>query len=60
MKYQHYKNNKTYILVDKCMIQENNKWVPAVRYREFNGTQCDLFFVRSEREFNEKFKRKDI
>jgi hypothetical protein len=60
VKYQHYKNKKTYILVDKCMIQEKDKWVPAVRYREFNGAQCDLFFVRSEQEFNKKFKRKDI
>ena len=58
MKYQHYKNNKTYILLDKCMIQENNKWVPAVRYKEFNSEQ-DLYFVRSEQEFYKKFKIKD-
>ena len=55
--YQHYKNNKTYILVDKCKIQENDKWISAVRYKEFNG---DIFFVRSEQEFNKKFKRKVI
>lgn len=57
MIYQHYKNHKSYIIVDKCMIQENEIWVLGIRYKEFNG---DIFFVRSEQEFNKKFKRKVI
>jgi len=53
MFYEHYKNKKNYILVDKCMIQENDIWVAAVRYREFNG---EIFYVRTEQEFYKKFK----
>jgi len=44
--------------MDKCKIQENGIWVNAVRYREFGG-ETGLFFVRSQKEFDEKFKHKD-
>jgi len=44
--------------MDKCKIQENGIWVQAVRYREFGG-ETGLFFVRSQKEFDEKFRFKN-
>ena len=49
--YVHYKNNKKYWKEGSCLIQENNEWVPAVIY----SNESRMIFVRSEREFNEKF-----
>jgi len=49
--YIHYKNGLTYIPIDKCKIQENDIWVEAILYK----TQSQELFVRSKKEFVEKF-----
>lgn len=51
--YKHYKNSKTYLITNKCMIQVDDEWVDAVLYREEFGNQL---FCREEKEFLEKFK----
>lgn len=51
--YKHYRNGKTYEIVDYCMIQENNEWVDAIIYKRHT---YDKKFCRSEEEFREKFK----
>ena len=53
--YTDYKNNKDYYIVDYCSIQENDEWVTAILYKEVDG---NILFVRSEKEFEEKFKLK--
>lgn len=52
--YIHYKNRKKYQLLEfeKLRIQENNEWVEAVLYR---GKDSRFYFVRSKKEFMEKF-----
>ncbi|WP_072679651.1 DUF1653 domain-containing protein [Arcobacter sp. LA11] len=50
--YIHYKNKKTYIVKDFCKIQENDTWVKAVLYKP---DDCDELFVRTLKEFEEKF-----
>lgn len=56
--YEHYKNGYRYIIVDRCKIQDSNEWIDAIIYKEFIPKQeidtCK--FVRSEKEFREKFK----
>ena len=52
MVYRHYKNNKNYYVVDYCSIQENGVWITGLIYKEVNG---GMLFVRSEKEFEEKF-----
>jgi len=49
--YIHYKNGLTYIPIDNCKIQEDDIWVEAVLYK----TQSQELFVRSKKEFIEKF-----
>ncbi|NQY20516.1 MAG: DUF1653 domain-containing protein [Campylobacteraceae bacterium] len=51
--YKHYKNKESYIIKDFCKIQENDVWVNAIIYTPKNE---DKLFVRSEKEFIEKFK----
>lgn len=51
--YRHYKNNKPYEIVDRCLIQENNEWIEAVIYKSYNGHGL---FVRPVTEFFKKFK----
>jgi len=51
--YVHYKNGLTYIPIDKCKIQEDNIWVEAILYK----TQSQELFVRSKKEFIEKFEK---
>lgn len=51
--YKHYKNQESYIIKDFCKIQENDVWVNAIIYTPKNE---DKLFVRSEKEFIEKFK----
>ena len=53
--YTHYKNNQNYIVLDFCKIQENDLWVKAVIYRP---EDCEELFVRSYKEFEEKFSLK--
>ena len=53
--YTHYKNNKDYIIIDYCSIQENDVWVTAILYKEVDG---NILFVRSEQEWEERFKLK--
>lgn len=58
--FYHYKNLKPYEVMESCKIQENGEWVEAVIYMEYN-----IFplvdsgkFVRTKKEFLEKFERK--
>ena len=53
--YIHYKNKESYIVKNFCKIQENDIWVDAVIYKPDN---CDELFVRSLKEFKEKFSLK--
>ena len=53
--YTHYKNNKDYHIIDYCSIQENDIWVTGLIYKQVGG---NILFVRSEKEFEEKFKLK--
>ena len=50
--YTHYKNQKNYITLNFCKIQENDVWVEAVIYKPENSEEL---FVRSCKEFEEKF-----
>ena len=52
MVYFHYRNKKPYVKVGKAKIQENGKWIDAVLYTELGKKDI---YVRSEKEFNEKF-----
>lgn len=40
--------------INFCKIQENDIWIEAVIYK----TSTDELFVRSKKEFNEKFSKK--
>lgn len=51
--YIHYKNNKSYITINFCKIQENDTWVEAIIYKP---NDCEELFVRTCKEFEEKFK----
>lgn len=53
--FKHYKNDRPYMIVDKCKIQIDDNWVDAVGYTEFGQTIDTGKFVRSEEEFREKF-----
>ncbi len=53
--YRHYKNNKIYILIDKCKIQVQDVWLDAVIYENLEGEK----FCRSTAEFNAKFKKEN-
>ena len=53
--YTHYKNNKDYIIIEYCSIQENDVWVTAILYKEVDG---NVLFVRSEEDFERSFKLK--
>jgi hypothetical protein len=53
IKYTHYKNKNLYHIIGMCLIQENGEWCDAILYKEVGGT---LTFVRSEKEFESKFK----
>ena len=50
--YTHYKNQEQYITKNFCKIQENDLWAEAVIYTPKDE---DLLFVRSLKEFEEKF-----
>lgn len=54
--YTHYTNRQAYIVKDFCKIQENDIWVKAVIYTPFDSK---TLFVRSLKEFKEKFKLKN-
>jgi hypothetical protein len=51
--YRHYKNGKEYYIIDYCSIQENDIWVTGILYKQVGS---NILFVRSEKEFEEKFK----
>jgi len=53
-KYVHYKNGLTYIPLNSCKIQENDLWIEAIIYK----TTTEELFVRSEKEFRDKFTKK--
>jgi len=54
IKYKHYRKKEgEYYVVDYCMIQENDKWVEGIVYMTVGSNKK---FVRSEKEFEEKFK----
>ena len=54
--YIHYKNKEKYLTINFCKIQENNNWVEAIIYKPFNhADNCDELFVRTTKEFQEKF-----
>jgi hypothetical protein len=52
--YIHYKNHKFYTTLNFCKIQENKIWVNAVIYKP---EDCEELFVRTYKEFEEKFKK---
>ena len=52
--YIHYKNHKFYTTLNFCKIQENKIWVNAVIYKPGD---CEELFVRTYKEFEEKFKK---
>lgn len=52
--YQHYKNKKLYKILDTCLIQENDKWVEAIIYKD---VIFEKKFCRSKKEFDLKFER---
>ncbi|MDD2896461.1 MAG: hypothetical protein PHG81_10655 [Aliarcobacter sp.] len=51
--YIHYKNNKPYTTINFCKIQENHIWTEAIIYKP---NDCEELFVRTNKEFEEKFK----
>ena len=53
--YIHYKNNKSYITINFCKIQENDTWVEEIIYKP---NDCEELFVRTCKEFEEKFTQK--
>jgi hypothetical protein len=53
--YTHYKNNKLYIPINFCKIQEDNIWIDAVIYKPIDSEEL---FVRSSKEFISKFIQK--
>ena len=55
--FYHYKNLKLYEYLGPCKIQENGKWVEAVIYKEYKSRVDSGLFVRTKKEFLEKFKR---
>ena len=61
MLFQHYKNKKTYVIIEKCKIQENGVWVSAIIYcnmfdKDLDDNGEQVKYVRSEKEFRSKFK----
>lgn len=54
--YIHYKNKKTYTTLHFCKIQENDFWVDAIIYKP---NDCEELFVRTTKEFENKFSRSD-
>lgn len=54
--YTHYKNQQDYIIKNFCKIQENDIWVEAVIYTPKDNNEL---FVRSKKEFQEKFQSKN-
>ena len=57
--FYHYKNLNPYEYIGPCRIQENGKWVEAVIYKEYKSRVDSGMFVRTKKEFLEKFKRKE-
>ncbi len=60
MMFRHYKNKETYVVIDKCKIQENDVWVSAIIYCNVFVKDLDEYgeqtkYVRSEKEFRTKF-----
>ena len=56
--FYHYKNLKLYEYLGPCKIQENDEWVEAVIYKEYKSLVDSGLFVRTKKEFLEKFKRR--
>ena len=56
--FYHYKNLKLYEYLGPCKIQENNEWIEAVIYKEYKSLVDSGLFVRTKKEFLEKFKRR--
>lgn len=54
--FRHYKNGKLYKTIDTCMIQENGEWVEAYIYKAADNKSNFPKFVRSCKEFHNKFK----
>ena len=54
--YIHYKNKKTYTTLHFCKIQENDFWVDAIMYK---SNDCEELFVRTTKEFENKFSKSD-
>lgn len=53
--WKHYINGKLYVITSsRVMIQIDGVWVPAYSYYSADGSG-DLTFVRSQKEFHEKF-----
>ena len=51
----HYKNGKTYTILEHCLLQLNNNWVDAIIYKTEGS---DLTFVRDKVDFISKFEIK--
>ena len=56
--FYHYKNFNPYEYIGPCKIQENDEWVEAVIYKEYKSLVDSGLFVRTKKEFLEKFKRR--
>jgi len=55
--YLHYKTQATYLTINFCKIQENDTWIDAIIYKPLNhADKCEDLFVRTQKEFLEKFK----
>jgi hypothetical protein len=55
--YTHYKNQEKYLTINFCKIQENDSWVDAIIYKPYkHPDNCEELFVRTVKEFEEKFK----
>lgn len=57
--YFHYKNKKSYIVLDFGKIQEDDKWVKAVIYKEHDKDKKEKY-IRTFSEFSEKFLERNV
>ena len=57
--YFHYKNKKSYIVLDFGKIQEDDKWAKAVIYKEHDKDKKEKY-IRTFSEFSEKFLERNV
>ncbi|MDD3055798.1 MAG: hypothetical protein PHE16_07920 [Aliarcobacter sp.] len=55
--YIHYKNNKSYIPINFCKVQENDIWIEAIIYKP---NDCEELFIRTCKEFELKFIKEEV